>query len=110
MESSDNLGGLIVIYEAESTGGECGIKPENLQRMHAPTREAILLKPQGSDTKKPKPSVGSFVRKKRSPRGEKTIELAVFVDDDLYNKEKEIHSRDAVFQIQDLVFTYLNSV
>ncbi|TRY70666.1 hypothetical protein TCAL_09680 [Tigriopus californicus] len=109
--SSDNLGGLIVIYEAEATGGECGIKPENLQRMHAPTREAILLKPHGSITKqKPKPSVGSFVRKKRSPRGDKTIELAVFVDDDLYKKEKELHSRDAVFQIQDLVFTYLNSV
>ena len=35
----------------------------------------------------------------------------MFVDDDLYNKERDaVHPADPVAAIQDLVFTYLNSV
>lgn len=50
-----------------------------------------------------------FVRKKRQSSGDKAIELAVFVDDDMYLREVA-KSSDPVADIQDLVFTYLNSV
>lgn len=49
-------------------------------------------------------------RKKRaSGSSVKSIEIAVFVDDELYNNEKDNHD-DPVAGIQDIVFTYLNSV
>ena len=50
-------------------------------------------------------------RRKRSSSTDKAIELAVFVDDDLYRKEKKAAGdNDPIAAIQDLVFTYLNSV
>ncbi len=51
-------------------------------------------------------------RQKRSSSPDKAIELAVFVDDDLFRQEKKagISNNDADAAIQDLVFTYLNSV
>lgn len=99
---------MIVIYETEQTGGECGIKPKNLKRMKAPKREAVLLKnnEEGNESK-------AFIRKrkKRSASSDKAIELAVFVDDELYYNEKEAsNSEDVILRIQNIVFTFLNAV
>ena len=41
---------------------------------------------------------------------QKAIEIAVFVDDDLYYKTKKANSGDPIEAIQNLVFAYLNSV
>ena len=48
-------------------------------------------------------------RKKRTTRG-KVIEMAVFVDDKMYeNVKKELVEGKVTEKIQDIVFTYLNS-
>ena len=54
------------------------------------------------------------VRRKRatssSKRRDRAIEIAVFVDDVVYDNERDAGARDPVAVIQDIVFTYLNSV
>ncbi len=66
----------------------------------------------------PRSSSPFFKRRRRrrkraaaaASKPDKAIELAVFVDDDLYAKEKETASGDPIAAVKDLVFTYLNSV
>ena len=52
------------------------------------------------------------VRRKRdaSRRRDRAIEIAVFVDDVVYDNERDAGASDPVAVIQDIVFTYLNSV
>ena len=54
------------------------------------------------------------VRRKRaadsSRRRDRAIEIAVFVDDVVYDNERDAGANDPVAVIQDIVFTYLNSV
>ena len=54
------------------------------------------------------------VRRKRATssnkRRDRAIEIAVFVDDVVYDNERDAGASDPVAVIQDIVFTYLNSV
>ena len=56
------------------------------------------------------------VRRKRASsarddrRPDRAIEIAVFVDDVVYDNERDAGASDPVSVIQDIVFTYLNSV
>ena len=45
-----------------------------------------------------------------SPDFQKAIEIAVFVDDDLYYKTEQANPKNPIEEIQNLVFAYLNSV
>lgn len=123
---ADDSDGHIVVYESGIADGECGIKPKNLERMRAPVRPAVLLKTDQADqvneeettgnekasTSTKSTGPGAFVRRrrKRSNADQKAIELAVFVDDDLYQLEVDSGVDDPIQDIQDVVFTYLNSV
>lgn len=92
---------LVLIYETKASGGECGIKSYNVKRMRAPALPTVVSLKQDEG--------GRFhSRKKRSTRAEKSIELAVFVDDVLYSKSSD--ESNAIDSIQNYVFTYLNSV
>ena len=59
---------------------------------------------------------GEFIRRRKRQTGkpsssDKAIELAVFVDDDLYDKEiSDTGLANPVASITNLVYTYLNSV
>ena len=91
---------LVLVYQSSASGGECGLKTKNLQRMQAPPTRVILLNTSNIEH-----------RIKRSTSGpEKMIELAVFVDEVLYASTKRKGSSDPVNAIQDIVFTYINSV
>ena len=51
------------------------------------------------------------VQQKQEDTTKKAIEIAVFVDDDLYRKTKNKDlGKDPILALQDLVFTYLHSV
>ena len=91
---------LALVYQSSASGGECGLKTENIKRMQAPAAQVILLNTSNVEH-----------RMKRSTGGvEKMIELAVFVDEVLYASTKLKGSSDPVNAIQDIVFTYINSV
>ena len=45
LDDSDGHGHLVV-YESSASGGECGIKERNKEKMRAPKRQAVLLKGQ----------------------------------------------------------------
>ena len=49
-------------------------------------------------------------RRKRDLKPQKAIEIAVFVDDDLYKKTVEDGANNPEVEIQNLVFAYMNSV
>jgi len=67
--------------------------------MHAPPQVAVRLKTPNVD------------RMKRSTSNlEKMIELAVFVDEILYGNTKKKGSSSPISAIQDIVFSYINSV
>jgi hypothetical protein len=92
---------LVLIYE--TSGGKCGLKPYNMKKMHAPPLEESIRTLLTRDN----------VRVKRqTERGKalKAIEIAIFVDDDLYQKTESSGVKDPVKTIQDFVFAYLNSV
>ena len=140
---SHNADGLVVVYESAKVGGECGIKPANVKRMHAPRMEAVLLTDEQKDARDVMDDLGkadavhfpgdelddkdvTLTRTKRAivssqtssgPRkssalsaDDKAIEIAVFVDDVLYRLEEDMNRNDPIGAIQELVFTYLNSV
>ena len=91
---------LVLVYQSSASGGECGLKTENLKRMQAPPTRVILLNTSNIEH-----------RIKRSTSGpEKMIELAVFVDEVLYASTKRKGISDPINAIQNIVFTYINSV
>ena len=103
----------------------CGLKPQNANRLKAPN---FMRDEQPNFTfARSKRDIYSnlleevgytknFSRKKRkiiSKPHDKVIELAVFIDDDLYKYTKEqtdIHGGDPIERIQDIVYAYLNAV
>ena len=90
---------LVIVYESSASGGECGLKTSNLKRMHAPPTKVVRLETSKVD------------RTKRSTTDtQKMIELAVFVDEVLYASTKKKGTSDPISSIQDIVFTYINSV
>ena len=103
---------LVLIYEA--SGGECGLKDRNRKRLYAPdlTETVRLLKPQQNKDEEPE----EFQRRRRKRQVkqnvnyQKAIEIAVFVDEELYSQTKYSSSADPIDEIQNLVFAYMNSV
>jgi hypothetical protein len=90
---------LVIVFESSASGGECGLKTDNLKRMHAPPTKVVRLETSNVD------------RTKRSTTdAPKMIELAVFVDEVLYASTKKKGTSDPISYIQDIVFTYINSV
>ena len=100
---------LVMIYE--TSGGKCGLQTQNRKRLYAPNlSDAIVDLQKGAQQ-----DFDAFEKKRRKRSStlsefQKAIEIAVFVDDDMYRKATESSTRDPVDEIQNLVFTYLNSV
>ena len=131
-EEEDSV--FIFVYEpniATNIGGEskltklsCALKPQNAKRLKAPTFDMDELINVTSSNLKPRKVTSTLqveylkdlIREKRKiipKRNDKVIELAVFVDDDLYKltkKETDKHGGDPVDRIQDVVYAYLNAV
>ena len=97
LEKVDEVNELDIIVE-EHTSGACGLNQKNKKKMMVAPRPIVRLKRQER-------------RSKRSTK-ERVIEVAVFVDDEMYrNSEKEAKDgEDPVERIQDIVFTYINAV
>ena len=110
-----------------STKSSCGIKPSNINRLKTPSLATMdelrnvttllnikqLRHRSFFHTKK----LIELNRSKRkvinSKTNDKVIELAVFVDDDLYKitkKETDKTGEDPIERIQDIVYAYLNAV
>ena len=94
---------LVVISETGgASGGQCGVQAKNKQRLLAP-----MLRPQDLIRTLRKRQV----QQRQELQDKKAIEIAVFVDDDLYRKTKNRDpGKDPILALQDLVFTYLHSV
>ena len=92
---------LVLIYVSSASGGRCGLKSGNLKRMHAPPTKIVRLDSSTSTGRRFRRSAGA---------GTKMIELAVFVDEVLYASTKKKGASDPIASIQDIVFTYINSV
>ena len=95
----EGTGHLVLVYESAASGGHCGLKSDNLKRMHAPPKTFVRLESPNAD--RFKRSTGPI---------SKMIELAVFVDEILYGSTKKKGTADPIASIQDIVFTYINSV
>ena len=96
---------LVLIYDP--LDGDCGLKPQNKKRLLAPpwTDRIKVL-----DEIEPKDEPKFQRRRKRDLKPQKAIEIAVFVDDDLYKKTVEDGANNPEVEIQNLVFAYMNSV
>ena len=128
---------LVLIYE--TSGGKCGLQSQNRKQLYAPDlHEKTIKLQQDSSSSTSSSSAEQFEhsrntiefqkklllnnndnqnRQKRQTGNnnandfyEKAIEIAVFVDDDLYYKTKKSSAGDPIEEIQNLVFAYLNSV
>ena len=95
---------VIISAVAKNHDPKCGLKPANQKRLRAPTSPQVVdLSERGRGPR----------RAKRSVRHTKAIELAVFVDDDLYAKTTGGGvggQAAAVARIEEFVFAYLNAV
>lgn len=96
IESSSAEEELIVIERQVSHEAKCGLTERNLKKLRIGDRPVIKLKR----------------KKRRSKRSsqERVIEIAVFVDNEMYNANKLSTEAGTISKIQDLVFTYLNAV
>ena len=117
---------LILVYELESKANRdgkteltCGLTPNNLERMKAPPlgmEELINITSIYLKQEKERSTFEGIRRKKRkvlTTQHDKVIELAVFVDDELYKltaQDVASNNGDPIERIQDLVFAYLNAV
>lgn len=104
----DEANHLVLIYETSDGGQQkrCGLQSKNRKRLHAP--DPIFKKLQEEEET-------DMMRKKRQIENEieyqKAIEIAVFVDDEVYRKTKmDTNVEDPIEEIQNLVFAYMNSV
>ena len=103
----------------------CGLKPTNANRLKAPSfvsdglqnfNFARSRRDTFSHLLKDIGYIKEVNRKKRkiiSNPHDKVIELAVFIDDDLYKftkEETDKHGGDPIEKIQDIVYAYLNAV
>ena len=95
---------LVTVTENEELSSQCGIKKTNLARMKAPQQEIMEIRKA--------PEEENFERRfKRNTGRQKAIELAVFVDNELYeNVRKSGRDVDPEDDIYEMVFTYLNAV
>ena len=78
---------------------ECGLNQRNLAKLMVTDSPVLRLRRQTGDT-----------RRSRRSAGERVIELGVFVDNEMYNNNKQGTEAETVARIQDIVFTYLNAV
>lgn len=91
---------MVIVMEDGVDESQCGLKPSNFAKMKAPELEIVQLKVNEEKH-----------RFKRQTGGMKAIELAVFVDEVLYNNVLDANPRDdPIDHIYEVVFTYLNAV
>ena len=136
-EFTDEDSAYIFVYEPNlvtkndksdaSTKSSCGLKPQNANRLKAPTfgSKEDLKNITSAELKRNKRSsllhkvdyLKQLNRHKRKiltkNTDDKVIELAVFVDDDLYKFTKietDKTGGDPIERIQDVVYAYLNAV
>ena len=97
MDKNDNAEELEIIVE-ELNSGVCGLNKKNKKKMMVSERPIVRLKRQER-------------RSKRSTK-ERVIEVAVFVDDEMYKNSEQLtkDGEDPLERIQDIVFTYVNAV
>ena len=97
MDKNDDAEELEIIVE-ELNSGVCGLNKKNKKKMMVSERPIVRLKRQER-------------RSKRSTK-ERVIEVAVFVDDEMYKNSEQLtkDGEDPLERIQDIVFTYVNAV
>ena len=97
MDNNDDAEELEIIVE-ELHSGVCGLNKKNKKKMMVSERPIVRLKRQER-------------RSKRSTK-ERVIEVAVFVDDEMYKNSEQLtkDGEDPLERIQDIVFTYVNAV
>ena len=97
MDKNDDADELEIIVE-ELHSGVCGLNKKNKKKMMVSERPVVRLKRQER-------------RSKRSTK-ERVIEVAVFVDDEMYKNSEKVtkDGEDPIERIQDIVFTYVNAV
>ena len=97
-ESEERVPVIISAVSTQDQDPKCGLKPGNKRRLRAPSQVIVDL--------------SEKVRAKRQARPvhSKAIELAVFVDDELYDKTNEDYGSESVDRIEEFVFAYLNAV
>ena len=87
---------MVITSTPAETEHRCGLTPRNLKKMRVSERPVVRLRREAR-------------RSKRSTK-ERVIEIAVFVDYDMYQDNLEATEAATTAKIQDLVFTYLNAV
>ena len=87
---------MVITRTPAETEHRCGLTPRNLKKMKVAERPVVRLRREAR-------------RSKRSSK-ERVIEIAVFVDYDMYQDNLEATEAATTAKIQDLVFTYLNAV
>ena len=87
---------MVITTTPAVTEHRCGLNTRNLKKMKVAERPVVRLRREAR-------------RSKRSSK-ERVIEIAVFVDYDMYQDNIETTEAATTAKIQDLVFTYLNAV
>ena len=87
---------MVITRTPAETEHRCGLTTRNLKKMKVAERPVVRLRREAR-------------RSKRSSK-ERVIEIAVFVDYDMYQDNLEATEAATTAKIQDLVFTYLNAV
>ncbi len=109
-ETVDQNGLMVLIYETPASGGSCALKTSNLKKMKADPVEAVSLNTFGESEAEGKTEYKRAVQEE-DEREVKAIELAVFVDDNLYRAKKSPFGyEESIQNIQNFVYAYLGSV
>ena len=87
---------MVITRTPAETDHRCGLTSRNLKKMRVSERPVVRLRREAR-------------RSKRSTK-ERVIEIAVFVDYDMYQDNLLATEAATTAKIQDLVFTYLNAV
>ena len=87
---------MVITRTPAETENRCGLTSRNLKKMMVSERPVVRLRREAR-------------RSKRSTK-ERVIEIAVFVDHDMYQDNLQATEAATTAKIQDLVFTYLNAV
>ena len=87
---------MVITRTPAETEHRCGLTSRNLKKMRVSERPVVRLKRE--------------VRRSKRSKKERVIEIAVFVDYDMYQDNLLATEAATTAKIQDLVFTYLNAV
>ena len=87
---------MVITRTPSETDHRCGLTSRNLKKMKVSERPVVRLRRE--------------VRRSKRSTEERVIEIAVFVDYDMYQDNLQASEEATTAKIQDLVFTYLNAV